>query len=58
MRYLHIIILILLGGTVSSCWIEAAEDSPNGPGEPDPIPYENVSSSNLPTGSLSGSLSA
>jgi len=55
MRYLHIIILILLGGTVSSCWIEAAEDSPNGPGEPDPIPYENVSSSNLPTGSLSGS---
>jgi len=55
MRFLHILILILLGGTVSSCWIEAAEDSPNGPGEPDPIPYENVSSSNLPTGSLSGS---
>lgn len=54
MRYLNILILVLLSGVLSSCWIEAAEDSPNGPGEPDPIPYENVSSSNLPTGSLSG----
>lgn len=54
MRFLHILILILLGGILSSCWIEAAEDSPNGPGEPDPIPYENVSDSNLPTADLSG----
>ncbi len=54
MRSLHILILIVLGGILSSCWIEAAEDSPNGPGEPDPIPYEDVSSSNLPTGNLSG----
>lgn len=54
MRPLHILILIILGGLLSSCWIEAAEDSPNGPEEPDPIPYENVSSSNLPTGNLSG----
>lgn len=54
MRFLHILILLLLGTLLTSCWIEAAEDSPNGPEEPDPIPYENVSSSNLPTGSLSG----
>lgn len=54
MRVLNILTLIFLAGFLSSCWIEAAEDSPNGPGEPDPIPYENVSSSNLPTGSLSG----
>ncbi|MDX1585453.1 MAG: VCBS repeat-containing protein [Balneolaceae bacterium] len=54
MRFLHILILLVLSVVFSSCWIEAAEDSPNGPGEPDPIPYENVSSSNIPTGSLSG----
>lgn len=54
MKSRNILMLVLLAGFFSSCWIEAAEDSPNGPGEPDPIPYENVSSSNLPTGSLSG----
>lgn len=54
MRVLNILTLIFLAGFLSSCWIEAAEDSPNGPGEPDPVPYENVSSSNLPTSSLSG----
>lgn len=54
MKYLHILILLLLSGILSSCWIEAAEDTPNGPGEPDPIPYENVSNSNLPTANLSG----
>lgn len=54
MRVLNILTLIFLAGFLSSCWIEAAEDSPNGPGEPDPIPYENVSNSNLPTSSLSG----
>ncbi len=54
MKFRDIFILVLLTGFLSSCWIEAAEDSPNGPGEPDPIPYENVSNSNLPTSSLSG----
>ena len=58
MRSLHLLILIILAGILSSCWIEAAEDSPNGPGEPDPIPYKDVSSSNLPTGSLSGNSSS
>lgn len=54
MRFLHILIFIVLGGVLSSCWIEAADDSPNGPEEPDPIPYKDVSSSNLPISSLSG----
>ena len=59
MRVTNIMLLIFLAVFLSSCWIEAAEDMPNGPDEPDPIPYQNVTNSNLPTGSLSGnSLSA
>lgn len=54
MKFFKIATLLILAGVLSSCWIEAAEDMPNGPGEPDPVPYENVTNSNLPTGSLSG----
>lgn len=54
MRVNKIAILLILAGVLSSCGIEAAEDSPNDPEEPDPVPYQNVTNSNLPTASLSG----
>ena len=53
-RHLQFLVLIVITPLLSSCWIEAGDSGPVDPGEPDAVPYEIATESNLPTGSLSG----
>ncbi len=54
MNIRQLIVLIVITPLVSSCWIEAGDSGPTDPGNPDGVPYEIATDSNLPTGSLSG----
>lgn len=54
MNIRHLIVLIVITPLLSSCWIEAGDSGPTDPGDPDGVPYEIATDSNLPTGSLSG----
>lgn len=52
MKITHISYLAILSLLLTSCWIEAVDGSSD-PGNGEEVVFENVSSSNLPTGALS-----
>lgn len=54
MNIRDLIVLIVITPLLSSCWIEAGNSGPTDPGDPDGVPYEIATGSNLPTGNLSG----
>ena len=55
MRIISYLGLLILATFLFSCdWLKSDGDNPTDPGDPDAAAYQNVSSSNLPLGALSG----
>lgn len=57
-RLLYPLLFVAIAPLLTSCWIEEGEGGPNGPDEPNGVPYEIADNSNLPAGNSMDAQSA